>query len=912
MAIQNVPLIAFNRGLVSKGGLARIDLKRTALAAEIQTNWMSRVLGGMMVRPGLGFLGDSRADAQAFHIPFVFNLSDKALVELTDQHMRVWINGSLVTRVAVATQTVNGTFPANINNWTDLDEQPSAVSSWVAPNDMQLLGDGFNASIREQQVVVAGADLNKEHAIRIVVARGPVVFQVGSASGLEDYITKTTLGTGTHSLALTPTGNFWIRVKSSLDYPVKISNITIEAAGAMDLPTPWVAADLELVRFDISGDIIFVACGSSTGAAAYQQRTIERRGTRSWSVVLYEPEDGPFLTENLTTTVVQVSDLFGSVVINANKPIFKATQVGMLFRVTSSARSVVKVIACGLNVFTDPLRVIGVGTDRDVTVDVQNVTASGGTTVVLERSADGIANWTNVATYVLDQIGLNFNDGLDNEIWFYRLRTTVYVGARSTTLDLIGKLEPITGVVRVLAFGSATSVTGVVIKHLGDNGDTALWSEGAWSPFRGYPSAGVLHGGRMWWAGKGKEWGSISDGYFSFDDTVEGDSGTIARSIGSGPVDNIQWMLSLQRLLMGGELAEFQMITSNLDEPITPTNFDIRPPSTQGSDPVQAVKADTMGFFVRQGGKRLYQLAFDANANDFSSSDASAIVPDLFEDPDDDSLDLTIVRVAVQRKPDTRIHCVRADGKVAVLIFDHVENVACWVLVETDGLIEDAAVLPGSGEDEVYYSVKRTINGATKRFLERWAREMECINATVSKLGDAFIVYHGAPITHVPVAHLEGKQVVVWADGADVGYDASDALIYTVTGGFIDLAVAASDIVVGLPYNADWKGTKMAYAAMLGTALAQMKKIGGLALIARHLHARGLKYGMDFDNLDSLPQMEDGVAVDPDFVWSDYDKVSFEFDGDFESDARICLRGMAPRSAQLLGIVPTVETNEKI
>jgi hypothetical protein len=45
-------LLAFNRGLQSRLGLARIDLERTALAAEVQTNWMPRSLGSMMLRPG--------------------------------------------------------------------------------------------------------------------------------------------------------------------------------------------------------------------------------------------------------------------------------------------------------------------------------------------------------------------------------------------------------------------------------------------------------------------------------------------------------------------------------------------------------------------------------------------------------------------------------------------------------------------------------------------------------------------------------------------------------------------------------------------------------------------------------------------------------------------------------------------
>src|SRR5882762_9666556 len=132
MAVQNAALYAFNRGVVSKLALARTDLKRTALSAEVMTNWMPRVLGSMMLRPGLGFLGDTRSDLKAKMIEFVFSLTDKALVELTDLNMRVWISDALVTRVSVGTAVTNGTFAVDLTGWTNNDEA-GATSSWTAP-----------------------------------------------------------------------------------------------------------------------------------------------------------------------------------------------------------------------------------------------------------------------------------------------------------------------------------------------------------------------------------------------------------------------------------------------------------------------------------------------------------------------------------------------------------------------------------------------------------------------------------------------------------------------------------------------------------------------------------------------------------------------------------------------------------
>ena len=43
-------ILAFNRGRISRLALARTDFARTQFSAEIQTNWMPRALGSMMLR----------------------------------------------------------------------------------------------------------------------------------------------------------------------------------------------------------------------------------------------------------------------------------------------------------------------------------------------------------------------------------------------------------------------------------------------------------------------------------------------------------------------------------------------------------------------------------------------------------------------------------------------------------------------------------------------------------------------------------------------------------------------------------------------------------------------------------------------------------------------------------------------
>lgn len=88
MPTQNVARLNFNRGRVSRKALSRTDIERVELSAEIQTNYVPRILGSMMVRPGLEYIDTTLNNAEAWHIPFVKSTDDTALVEFTDLAVR--------------------------------------------------------------------------------------------------------------------------------------------------------------------------------------------------------------------------------------------------------------------------------------------------------------------------------------------------------------------------------------------------------------------------------------------------------------------------------------------------------------------------------------------------------------------------------------------------------------------------------------------------------------------------------------------------------------------------------------------------------------------------------------------------------------------------------------------------------
>ena len=782
----------------------------------------------------------------------------------------------------------------------------------------------------EKRVMIS--DTGSEHSLAIDVERGPVTLRVGSTQRDDDYIHESVIGTGYHNLAFTPQGNFWITLQHDGLMDRIVRSLTIGDSGSVEITSFIDAANLADVRFDQSADVVYVDCDS------IEPSKIERRGTgRSWSFVKFRPNNGPFLSAASSAAKLSVSQRYGNTDMSSDIPFFTSEHEGALFRLFNNGQSGLWPLGA-LNAATDAIKVTGIGDTGDTGTPSQgserritiSVTGTYVGTLQIERSFESeetgfhpvstsrgyIKNGTTATdTGTFSRV---INDPDNNSTAWYRLRMTSYTSGAA----LVSMTYPqggINGIARVTGFNSNTNVSVEVLSRFSDTGPTDSWREGAWSDAVGWPSSVALHGGRLAHAGGGNIDMSVADDYENFDDQTEGDSAPISRTLGSGPVDNIHYMLSLLRLVVGTSGAEMTVRSSSLDEPLTPSNSGIRAFSTQGSANLRAVKMDTKAIFTQRSGQRVFMIGFGQSLEDYEANELTMLVPDL--------LSVGVVSIAVQRQPDTRIHCVLANGTVAILTYEPQEEVICWSMWETTSgdAVERAMILPGTNEDRVYYHIKRTINGATKRYLERWATEAESEGDTgLSWLSDCAKKFTdtGRATSLTGFTHLAAESVVVWGDDTGQSYPSKDyspdvvgvQTTYTVSGaGVITLTEAAHHAVAGLPYTADWKSTKLAYAAEAGTALAQMKRVDKIGFSLYNTHHNGLFFGNDTGKLDALPRtLDGGTEVDTRKIYPVADAVAMPFPGLWNSDSRIVLRGKSPRPVTVLAAIPTVRTSEKI
>lgn len=782
----------------------------------------------------------------------------------------------------------------------------------------------------ERHVVVDTGDIDVEHSLAIAIGRGPITLRVGSTARDDDYVTEAVLGSGYHNLAFTPSGDFYITLQSDAAVNRIINSLRIGDTGTVEITAPWDASDLDNIRYDQSADVVYVDC------EGVEPRKIERRGTgRSWSVVKYEPTTGPFLPSASTAAKMSVSHFFGNTTLNSDVPFFTADHVGALMRLFHEGQGGQWKLGA-LDAKTDAIQVTGISdtgttppadSERSITF---TVTGTWSGTVTIEKSFDAddrgfkkisssLGDGDDTGTFTRTII-----DRDDNVKVWYRARITSYTSGVAV-VDATYHGGGITGRGRITAFNSNTDVDLEVISRFSDTGATSNWQEGYWSPARSFPSAVALHGGRLAHANGGNLFLSVSDDYENFDDTTTGDAGPIIRTLGSGPVDNIYFLISLLRLIIGTTGAEIALKSSSLDEPVTPTNSAASAFSTRGSANQRAVKLDNQAIHVQRSRQRLFMVGLGTSAQafgDFQASELTLLVPDL--------LKAGVVSLAVQRMPDTRLHCVLADGTVGLLTYEPSEEVICWQTWTTDGMVERAMVLPGVEEDAVYYHIRRTVNGGTKRFLEKWAKEAECLGDTgLTFIMDCASSYTDTGRTNTLrdiAPHLPNAHVVLWGDldtgstpivdlSPDTGSDFSQQLYTVDTGGDVTLSLTNGlhHAVAGLPYSAAWKSTKMAYGAQMGTALTMKKRVPQMGLVLYKTHCSGLYTGSDTgsDKIQPLPRMlNQGAAVDPDQIFKTLDEAPFATPGGWDEDSRVTLRAKAPRPCTVLAIVPAVDTNE--
>lgn len=298
----------------------------------------------------------------------------------------------------------------------------------------------------------------------------------------------------------------------------------------------------------------------------------------------------------------------------------------------------------------------------------------------------------------------------------------------------------------------------------------------------------------------------------------------------------IEHIVPVQFLMLLSPTNVFR-VTSTDGGALTGASIDVRPQAYLGANNVQPVVVDSTILYAQAFGGRITELSYNVTAQGsfYDTNDITLLAPHLFDY-------FTVVDMAFARAPYPIYWVVNDQGTLLGLTYVPKQGVSAWHHHDTDGAFESCCVIAEEGEDYLYVIVRRTINGATKRYVERLHSRQMPTNADAFFV-DCGLTYSGTPTAAVSgLQHLVGKTVSILGDGAVMPPQvvAADGTLPAPLDG------PCSTIHAGLPITADME-TLPLFTAMPDLGQGRKKNVNKVWL--RVAESSGIFAGPTFDKL---------------------------------------------------------------
>jgi len=462
------------------------------------------------------------------------------------------------------------------------------------------------------------------------------------------------------------------------------------------------------------------------------------------------------------------------------------------------------------------------------------------------------------------------------------------------------------GKAKITARTNATVAVATITTAFASTAATVAFSLGAFSDTTGHPSCVSFFEQRLVFAGTTDEpqtlFFSKAGDYENMTTGTNADDAMVY-TIASNQVNAIRYMKAVRTLVIGTTGGEFTVSADGTDASITPTNVTIKRQSSFGAANVDAIPAGNAILFLQKAKRKIRELQYNFDSDGYQAADLTIL--------NDTVTNTGINEMVYQQEPGSIIWCVRDDGVLAALTYQRSENVVAWtrhifggVFGSGNAVCESAATISGTlTEDELWIIVKRTVNGATKRYIECFSDfDFDETDATDFKFLDSHLSYSGSATTTLSgLAHLEGQSVSILGDGATHANK-------TVSSGAITLDRSVTKACVGLSYDSILQTMRIEGGAAEGTSQSKTKRISKVVL--RLFETVGVKVGPTLSNLETIPfRTTSSLLSSPVDTLLAGDK-EIEFRDDYNSDGFIFIKQDQPLPCSVLAIYPTLVTSD--
>lgn len=649
---------------------SRTDTNKYAAALRTCRNFIVQRFGGATNRPGTKFVGEVSDSTKSVRlIPFVFNTLQTYVLEFGDLYIRFIRDGAYIKD---STKTITGITQA---------------SEGVFTSASHGFADGDEVHISN---VLGMVEVNNRN------------FKVSDST------------TNTFKLKLMD-GTTYLDTSGFTAYG---SNGTAERI--YEIATPYVEADLAELKFIQSADVLTIVHQN------YPPAELARTGDASWSIdsisfaaTIQPPtgvaNNGPGAGSAAIWVVTSIdADSFEESVASLQTTSSAAPSGGSPINVTWT----LNVNATEYNIYKSLNGVFGfIGnsandtfTDAGVTPDVSitppiarnpfgsaDTTAITGITRANPTLITSVAHGLVVGDVVLirdiaETSGTSLASVLNNRYFFVRTVPSV----DTFTLDTFNKTA-----------------------HDTSSGYTAWSSGGTVGKANNYlPATCAYFQQRLGFANTiaepEKEWFSQTGIFHNFNiSTPLQDNDSVTFQLVGKQVNGVHHIVDIGKLTTFTQVGEWT-IEGDSSGVLLPTAINPKQQSYNGSDRVIApVVVDSTVLYVQARGSVLRDFNFYFQSDGYKGNDLSLFSAHLF--------DLyTMADITYQKIPHSNIWLVRDDGVLLGLTYVVDQNILGWHRHDFEnGFVENVCSVPEGNEDALYLTIKRTIDGVEKRYIER-------------------------------------------------------------------------------------------------------------------------------------------------------------------------------------------------
>ena len=424
-----------------------------------------------------------------------------------------------------------------------------------------------------------------------------------------------------------------------------------------------------------------------------------------------------------------------------------------------------------------------------------------------------------------------------------------------------------------------------------------------------YPRASAYYQQRLLFANSNNDpeqvWMSKTGAFRNFSiSTPLQDDDAVTFVLASLNLNPVSWLLPLTRLMVLTDAGEW-LVEGDDTGAITPTAINAHQQGYVGAiELLRPILIENSLVYVRARGNRLRDLRFETGVGGLQGGDLTIFAEHLFKG-------FSLIAMAFQQEPNSVIWICRSDGVLLGCTYLREHEVLGWHRHTTgaSGLFEDVAVIPDTSiqEDVPYFVVRRTIDGSTVLYIERFASRQVTDLDTDAFFMDSGLTYSGVPsYVFTGLEHLEGEVVAILADGKvvfDGDPDADNSGQFRVVNGEVRLPHTAEEIHVGIPIR--FAEIETLDLDIEGTSVRdKRKRVGKLSAL---VEASGQLFlaGPDADHL--LRMRPEPWQVDDILGALKTGILDISLTSSFTNDGRVIIRHTDPLPLTVLGVLPALE-----